>query len=151
MKRGVPPTDRKARTGEFTPPGMVLQARSNNSVLRDIYRLVVRRWGQWPMGWPTANDSRSVEKRCALSCGSLDVGSQKYTANDGDAVRPGFHDGIGIFRRNAADGDDGWPPFTLALHQAASLAQMLSRGAHGLWFHSGGVHGAERDVVDIGQ
>ena len=23
MKRGVPPTERNARTGEFTPPGMV--------------------------------------------------------------------------------------------------------------------------------
>src|ERR1035437_986578 len=27
MKRGVPPTDRKARTGELTPPGVVICAR----------------------------------------------------------------------------------------------------------------------------
>src|SRR5687767_8032692 len=33
MKRGVPPTARKARTGELTPPGMTRQARSNNSAL----------------------------------------------------------------------------------------------------------------------
>jgi hypothetical protein len=28
MKGGVPPTARKARTGEFTPPGMTAAARS---------------------------------------------------------------------------------------------------------------------------
>ena len=31
MNRGVPPTARKARTGEFTPPGMTRWARSNSS------------------------------------------------------------------------------------------------------------------------
>ena len=31
MNRGVPPTARKARTGEFTPPGMTCWARSNNA------------------------------------------------------------------------------------------------------------------------
>src|SRR6185312_11528728 len=30
MNRGVPPTDLKARTGEFTPPGMTAQASSNS-------------------------------------------------------------------------------------------------------------------------
>src|SRR3954471_12169519 len=30
MNRGVPPTARKARTGEFTPPGVTRPARSNN-------------------------------------------------------------------------------------------------------------------------
>jgi hypothetical protein len=30
MKRGVPPTARKARTGEFTPPGITALARLNN-------------------------------------------------------------------------------------------------------------------------
>ena len=29
MNRGVPPTPRKARTGEFTPPGMTSCARAN--------------------------------------------------------------------------------------------------------------------------
>ena len=32
MKRGVPPTARKARTGELTPPGMTCWARSNSCV-----------------------------------------------------------------------------------------------------------------------
>ena len=30
MKRGVPPTDLKARTGELTPPGTTARARLNN-------------------------------------------------------------------------------------------------------------------------
>ena len=34
MKRGVPPTARKARTGELTPPGMTRWARSNNELPR---------------------------------------------------------------------------------------------------------------------
>ncbi len=33
---GVPPTERKARTGEFTPPGMLRQARSVSCSLRDM-------------------------------------------------------------------------------------------------------------------
>src|SRR5215212_266278 len=33
-KRGVPPTARKARTGEFTPPGMSCLARSKSCALR---------------------------------------------------------------------------------------------------------------------
>ncbi len=31
MNRGVPPTARNARTGEFTPPGITCCARSNSS------------------------------------------------------------------------------------------------------------------------
>jgi hypothetical protein len=30
MKRGVPPTDRNARTGEFTPPGISFFANANS-------------------------------------------------------------------------------------------------------------------------
>src|SRR5664280_3153848 len=33
MKRGVPPTARKARTGELTPPGMTRWARAKSSAL----------------------------------------------------------------------------------------------------------------------
>jgi hypothetical protein len=33
MKRGVPPTARKARTGEFTPPGVTERARSKRAAL----------------------------------------------------------------------------------------------------------------------
>src|ERR1700748_3008102 len=38
MKRGVPPTARNARTGEFTPPGMTFWARSNSCSLVDTAR-----------------------------------------------------------------------------------------------------------------
>src|SRR3954469_12733170 len=38
MKRGVPPTARKARTGELTPPGITRRARSNSSALVGIVR-----------------------------------------------------------------------------------------------------------------
>jgi hypothetical protein len=31
MKRGVPPTEWKARTGELTPPGVESWARANNT------------------------------------------------------------------------------------------------------------------------
>jgi hypothetical protein len=33
MKRGVPPTERNARTGELTPPGVVCCARANKDSL----------------------------------------------------------------------------------------------------------------------
>src|SRR2546425_6742059 len=38
MKRGVPPTARKARTGEFTPPGITRCARAKSSSLVDTAR-----------------------------------------------------------------------------------------------------------------
>ena len=34
MNRGVPPTARKARTGEFTPPGITLPARGEQGGAR---------------------------------------------------------------------------------------------------------------------
>ena len=37
-KYGVPPTDRKARTGEFTPPGMTRCPRSNSDSLVGLIR-----------------------------------------------------------------------------------------------------------------
>jgi hypothetical protein len=53
MNRGVPPTELNARTGEFTPPGIIVFARAN-SLLEVV---VVRRgtgasapfagWGSW--------------------------------------------------------------------------------------------------------
>jgi hypothetical protein len=33
MKRGVPPTARNARTGEFTPPGVTERARAKRAAL----------------------------------------------------------------------------------------------------------------------
>src|SRR5471032_718570 len=36
MNHGVPPTERNARTGEFTPPGMVFWARSKRASFLDM-------------------------------------------------------------------------------------------------------------------
>jgi hypothetical protein len=51
MKRGVPPTARKARTGELTPPGMTRWARSNSA------SLLGTRGAQWT--WRVPADSPS--------------------------------------------------------------------------------------------
>jgi hypothetical protein len=50
MKSGSMPTERKALTGEFTPPGMTALARSKYSLLRDvfIYGLPLRIWKLFP-------------------------------------------------------------------------------------------------------
>ena len=47
MKRGVPPTARKARTGELTPPGMTRRARSNSASLVIDRARSPRRRAQW--------------------------------------------------------------------------------------------------------
>src|SRR4029453_1786517 len=44
MNRGVPPTARKARTGEFTPPGVTARARSNRAC--EAWNEVTRRFSQ---------------------------------------------------------------------------------------------------------
>src|SRR3954454_2483994 len=41
MNRGVPPTEPKARTGEFTPPGINWRARSKSSSLRGMLEVMV--------------------------------------------------------------------------------------------------------------
>ena len=44
MNRGVPPTALKARTGEFTPPGVTRWARSNQSADAEVERGLRRVW-----------------------------------------------------------------------------------------------------------
>jgi hypothetical protein len=41
MKRGVPPTERKARTGEFTPPGVVCWARAKRMSFWEVLDVAV--------------------------------------------------------------------------------------------------------------
>src|SRR6478735_4532185 len=41
MKRGVPPTEPKARTGELTPPGISRRARSKSASLRGLLEVMV--------------------------------------------------------------------------------------------------------------
>jgi hypothetical protein len=44
MNRGVPPTARNARTGEFTPPGVTIRARSNRAC--EVSMELTRRFSQ---------------------------------------------------------------------------------------------------------
>jgi hypothetical protein len=37
MNRGIPPTPRNARTGEFTPPGITAWARANQAADRSDF------------------------------------------------------------------------------------------------------------------
>jgi hypothetical protein len=47
MKTGLPPTARKALTGEFTPPGMYFKAFSNKDMLEEMsIRLTVFNHGE---------------------------------------------------------------------------------------------------------
>src|SRR5689334_20749722 len=66
-----PPTDRKARTGEFTPPGIMLSARCckrrDCSVLRDVVEGI--------------ESSRQGEKRCQqIETGATDYYSSARSA-----------------------------------------------------------------------
>jgi hypothetical protein len=52
-KNGTPPTARKLRTGELTPPGMCAKASANNA--SDLARDLMRR-GTMPSGGPTGEE-----------------------------------------------------------------------------------------------
>ena len=54
MKRGVPPTALKARTGEFTPPGVTALARAN--------RASDRSWSHRAIVSEAANRTASVQR-----------------------------------------------------------------------------------------
>src|SRR5690606_28525029 len=108
MKRGVPPTERKARTGELTPPGMLRQARSKSSALLDmVLRLGVG----------------VKERRRAGQRGRLDVGRLEQARNDGDAVGPGLDRLRGVAWGDAADCHHGGAGRRAARRQRARLAK----------------------------
>ena len=68
MKRGVPPTARKARTGEFTPPGMTLQRFLSNRACAFVrHRGVVSGHGAGSSAirWPRRRPRRSIRLRRA--------------------------------------------------------------------------------------
>src|SRR6187397_594699 len=79
-KTGVPPTARKARTGEFTPPGISASERSNRLRLRSYIVGSVR---------------RIVEVREA-SRGEADVGRIEEGRDHGDHLGAGSDHGCGI-------------------------------------------------------
>ena len=55
MKRGVPPTDRNARTGEFTPPGVTSSALANRAALASSRITGLLRTTAW---WRSRSPSR---------------------------------------------------------------------------------------------
>src|SRR5687768_6320597 len=57
-KYGVPPTERKARTGEFTPPGMTREARSKSSSF-----VTAPSWGCAPDPSALARSPRELRSR----------------------------------------------------------------------------------------
>lgn len=71
MKRGTPPTLPNARTGEFTPPGMMALARSNKISLRFIFILKCRlngRFRAWKQKAPFYH-FQVATRICPLLCG----------------------------------------------------------------------------------
>src|SRR5664279_2122793 len=68
MNRGVPPTDRKARTGEFTPPGVTARARANSAALAGTCSAATS-----VAGPGRAVDSPGALLRCAI-CGVSSFG-----------------------------------------------------------------------------
>src|SRR5690606_6875664 len=140
MKRGVPPTERKARTGELTPPGIVLEARAKSSELRDMSC-------SKEMGWRRARptpEKDSVEVGGAATGGFSDVGREEDAADHRDAVGARRDDGRGVFGRDAADGDHRGPgAFEGLANDAAGFAQVLRLRAHRVRFHVGREHGAK--------
>src|SRR5881394_3639401 len=82
MKRGVPPTARNARTGEFTPPGMTLRERSNRRSFFDVMD------GKHPREFPGT---------------AFDVGRIEQGADHGNRVGPRFDHSMRVLARYSAD------------------------------------------------
>src|SRR5215510_11644904 len=83
MKRGTPPTARKARTGEFTPPGMLLRERSNSCSFLELM---------------------FVERLREFARAALDVRRVEQRADHGERVGACFDEDAGLFRRDSSDG-----------------------------------------------
>src|SRR5215467_5147881 len=86
MKGGTPPTARKARTGEFTPPGMTLRERSNS---RSFFEVM------------------SLEHRGELSRTLLDIRRVEHGADHRERVGSRSYQFSRIGRRDSPDRDDG--------------------------------------------
>ena len=82
MKRGVPPTARNARTGEFTPPGMTFCARSKSCAFvgHSSARRAVRSW---------VPRARTAVRPWMIHARSAERSSRKFARR---AVRPSVAD-----------------------------------------------------------
>src|SRR5215831_11744262 len=123
MKGGTPPTARKARTGEFTPPGMILRERSNN---RSFFEVMCS------------------EHRCKLSRAMLDVFGIEQSADHCDRIDACVDQGLGVVTRDPADRHDG------AVETRLGLAKQRERRADRVGLGRGSKRAAERDIVCAG-
>src|SRR6516225_7027779 len=129
MKRGVPPTARKARTGEFTPPGVVCWARSNSAWFRSVVM---------------CGSGYGFEQRGELGRTGMRVGGVEDVADHGEQIGARSDQWCGIFRGDAADTDD-------RTAECAGLPDQFERGADRLRFRRRREHRAEGDVVGAGR
>src|SRR5674476_809186 len=78
MKRGVPPTDPNARTGELTPPGIIVFASANSLlevfvVRRATFAPASSRGGIHARGGILAPRDRSVKVNSGISAGIAEL------------------------------------------------------------------------------
>src|SRR5690242_14985907 len=78
MNRGVPPTARKARTGEFTPPGVTARARSSSAC--------------------EAGASKGYAVMGPVSQPHLSAPARGWAVGSGAAEPPGIRLGLGLVR-----------------------------------------------------
>src|SRR5215471_2078486 len=123
MKGGTPPTARKARTGEFTPPGMILRERSNN---RSFF------------------EAMCSEHRCKLPRAVLDVFGIEQGADHCDRIDTCIDQGLSVVTRDPSDRHDG------AAKTRLGIAIQRERRAHRAGLGRGSKRAAERDVVCAG-
>src|SRR5262249_27607882 len=123
MNRGTPPTARKARTGELTPPGMVLRDRSNK---RSFF------------------EAMCVEHRCKLPRAFLDVFGVEQGADHGDGIEACIDQRLRVPARAPPDRDDGTSSARFR------FAVQRERSADRAGLGPGGKGAAERHVVRPG-
>src|SRR5512141_2045755 len=124
MKRGVPPTERKARTGEFTPPGMDFCARSNSCSLRFMSLLSF------------------VEQAYQIDGGPPRVLGIEHGTDHRGGMRTGFGDLVNVATPDPADRDHAScrPAF-------ARRAQQFQGGTCGLRLRARWKHRTECECV----
>src|SRR5690348_16177024 len=119
-KGGVPPTARNARTGELTPPGMILCERSNSRSFLEVM------------------DAKEAGE---FARASLNVRRVEQSADNCDSVGSRLEQNQGVFFRDSPDRDDR------AAEARFSFAVQGKRRARGAGFSAGGESAAECDIV----
>src|SRR6218665_901476 len=119
-KRGGPPTALKARTGEFTPPGMSALARSNSGIFRSVFGV---------MGW----HHKAFQGLCIVNGGVVFFGVPGIV---GAGRGPEHAVGKDMPHSGAKAGVPA--PVEVAQRLGGGLAQVVAGG------HQGGQRGRQR-------